>query len=141
MFIPHTRGGALKRKLTLMEEKLPFQRKFKYVERSGTSLGDMLTTKEPWAGDCGRERCFACTTGNQGKCMRPGVLYSITCTTCMEEGKKAQYWGETARTGYDRGLEHLGRLKNKSESSGFWIHQSEVHGEEQEPRFSMKIER
>ena len=35
MFIPHTKGGTLKRMLTEMEEKLPFLRKWKYIERSG----------------------------------------------------------------------------------------------------------
>ena len=111
MFVPHTKGGTLKRMLTEMEEKLPFPRKWKYIDRSGKSLGDMLITKDPWAGDCGREKCFPCTSGETGRCMKQGVLYTITCINCEEKGKKAQYWGEKARTAYDRGLEHLGRLR------------------------------
>ena len=31
-------------------------------------------------------------------------------------------------------------MRSKAESSGFWIHQSEVHGKDVEPRFKMKVE-
>ena len=139
MFVPHTREGELKRRLTRMEENLGLKNRIKYVERVGKCLGDMLIKKDPWAGDCGRETCFLCTTGGGGKCMRRGVVYSIECNLCGEEGKKAVYFGESARSAYDRGLEQMSALLNKDKRSPLWTHHEEVHSEDQEPNFSMKV--
>ena len=125
-----------------MEEKLDFDRKFKYVEKSGTAIGDMLISANPWAGKCSRENCFPCTTGDEsGKCTRQGAIYQIECLKCKAEGAEAHYWGETARTCFDRGAEHLGGIKAKSEDSTFWRHHKEVHGEDTDPQFSMRVKR
>ena len=138
MFVPYTEGGNLKRELGAMEERLGLQRKFRYVERTGRSMAQILTTKDPWAGACGREDCFICTTGEGGTCMAQSAIYKVTCLKCKEKGEEAQYWGETGRTCYDRGAEHLQGIKNKSASSTFWRHHQETHGEDDPPSFQME---
>ena len=44
--------------------------------------------------------------------MTQGVVYQITCRLCKEDSKVTHYYGESARTGFDRGLEHSAALKN-----------------------------
>ena len=107
-FIPHTPGSELRRKLTQMEAGLNLTGVVKYVEELGPSLSEELVTKDPWAKDgCGRERCLPCRVDRgKGKCMRQGVVYTLSCTTCRAGGAKATYYGESSRTAYDRGREH-----------------------------------
>ena len=99
----------------------------------------ILINRDPWAGACGRETCFLCQRPEgAGKCMRKGVVYSIECLVCTKAGKKGVYWWETARTPYDRGLEHLTALRNRDLNSPLWAHHQEVHGEDN-PEFTMKV--
>ena len=44
---------------------------------------------------------------NQGSVLEKNVLYEVVCEQCREEGKIMKYSGETARTGYYIGVEHL----------------------------------
>ena len=43
--------------------------------------------------------------------MRQGGLYRIDCLNCKTEEKQSTYFGESARTLYDRGTEHLAALR------------------------------
>ena len=52
----------------------------------------------------------------------------IVCTRCKSKGVRAEYWGETARTGYERGGEHLAGLKGRYEKNGLWKHSELHHG-------------
>ena len=79
---------------------------------------------------CGREECLSCPWGKEGKggeCKREGVVYRITCMRCEREGTTAVYWGETARTGYERGTEHLAGLESHYEKNALWKHSSLYH--------------
>ena len=70
-----------------------------------------MCRNNPWGNrKCERENCLCCPYSKEGKggtCRREGVVYTIVCIKCEGEGKKAEYWGETSRTGYERGEEHL----------------------------------
>merc|ERR1712105_61528 len=50
-------------------------------------------------------------------CTKEGVVYTIECTTCRKEGRKRIYWGESSRSGYQRGCEH-----EKEISDGIAMH-------------------
>ena len=141
VFVPYTKGGCLRTKLAELEDRLGFQRKYKYVEKAGASLESTMVTKDPWSTYCGREICFPCMgeEKNRGKCMKQGILYVIDCLTCKEENKVTQYWGESGRSGFDRGQEHLMGLRNKSSNSCLWNHHQETHGVTSEPSFQMKV--
>ena len=62
----------------------------------------------------------------------------MECLICKEDHQPSIYTGETARTPYERGLEHLALIRNKSEGSPFVEHQREKHPGE-EVRVSMKV--
>ena len=55
-------------------------------------------------------------------------MYSIACKKCKEGGVLAEYWGETARTAFERGEEHLEGMRNQDESNGLWKHSQIHHG-------------
>ncbi|KAK6757099.1 hypothetical protein RB195_015118 [Necator americanus] len=50
---------------------------------------------------CTAPNCIICPTGRPGDCLRSGVIYLISCTSCGDE-----YLGETARL-YVRMKEHV----------------------------------
>ena len=54
-----------------------------------------------------------------------------------ENGKKVQYFGESAWTPWDRGLEHFSALMNQNPESPLVEHMSEDHKNEA-PNFQMK---
>ena len=59
--------------------------------------------------------------------MRQGVVYQISCSSCKTDAKKTHYYGESARTGYDRGLEHLAALDRMNPESPLVEHLLEAH--------------
>ena len=87
MFIPFTEGSKLKKELMEMEDNMPYLRKVKFVEAMVPTIGDQVIMKDPASGKCGRETCLLCES-QPGKCMRQGLVYSITCNTCKEKGKE-----------------------------------------------------
>ena len=65
MFVPHTPGSALAKKLRENEEHLVkiTGTKVKIIERTGTKIQDLLTRSNPWKGaDCERQNCLLCFT-------------------------------------------------------------------------------
>ena len=79
-----------------------------------------------------------CTEG-KGPCDAHGVTYSITCTKCINDNDKERvYIGETSRSAYARGKEHLTSLSRKEEGSPLWKHSIEIH-EGHVPGFCMSV--
>ena len=141
MFVPCTRGGELAKRLREAEEEKGRLTgyKIKMVERAGTKIIDMLHKNNPWQGeDCGRPGCLMCSTkvktgrNLEQDCMKRIIVYETWCLTCAgrdekrileevddeEEQKRRikrikihKYVGETARSGYERGLEHCRDLE------------------------------
>ena len=140
MFVPYTPNGKLAKLLRENEEKLSelTSTKLKIVERTGTKLQDILTKSNPWQGtDCTRKNCLLCHTKTRtGKlqsqeCSKRNIVYETTCATCeararqeIEESdlgekekiekiksmKLFKYVGESNRSSYERGWEHLNDL-------------------------------
>ena len=147
MFVPHTPEGIHRSNLIKMEDSLGFRTKIKYVEEQGIKISGTLVKKDPNPSHCEREWCFTCQS-KPGICSRQGAVYKILCVNCKEynEGQEKEgqeigqetcYFGESARTLFDRGQEHLKALKKKSPESPLWEHHSEAH-QGQEPRFTME---
>ena len=59
--------------------------------------------------------------------MRQGGLYSITCQECREQGRDSVYYGESGRTLYDRGVEHLRAHQGRNPESVLVEHEVEEH--------------
>ena len=137
MFVPLTEGGALRKRLNSMEMEAPFKSRFKYVETTGQSLIGSLGKVDPWAMDCGRTTCFPCRS-DPGRCTVQGVVYQIICMRCKELGMETLYYGESARTSFDRGSEHLSALEKMDKESPLVEHHTDDHSG-QDPWFEMKV--
>ena len=157
MFVPWTPHSELIRRFRNIEASGAEHRgfKIKMVEGCGTTIKSILQKSDPWNGDCGRERCFPCRSGDVGKCHKTNIVYKIDCLECIERGptsypesrenrikvipatddettttqssQRATYWGETSRNGYTRGKEHLEALDSKDPKNALWKHCMQYH--------------
>ena len=120
-----------------MEDDLGLTDRIRYVEQLGPTIGDVLITSDPWKNECGRN-CILCKT-KPGDCCKKGVVYEIICQTCEKQGIKSSYYGETARTAWERSLEHLALWENHPEASAIEDHQREVHDGLPKIEIGMKV--
>ena len=171
LFCPYTPYSELAKRLREAESNLNMLTgyRMKVVEEAGEKLIDMLRSTNPWKGEhCGREDCWLCNTKEMtGKdktrdCTRRSIVYETWCETCLqeeikrieeqtEEGEERKkqiqdiprfkYIGETARSAYERGLEHQGALEKLQEDSHLLKHVANKHrGEDMDKiRFGMRI--
>ena len=65
-------------------------------------------------------------------------MYQISCQECGGRSKKSEYTGETSRTAYLRGREHLEGLAEEKEDNPLWKHCLSDHGGEK-VGFRMKV--
>ena len=130
--------------------------KVKVVEKAGQKLEHILAGKDPWRGkDCRRPNCLLCSTKvRTGKelnkdCSKRNITYEIKCLTCetkmleeieLEAGddnekrkeleknlQVPKYIGESSRSAYERGFEHLDMLARLSSKSMMLKHILAVH--------------
>ena len=47
LFIPHTKDGALKKKLQALEDSLGFSDRFRFMKKTGPSISSSLAKKTP----------------------------------------------------------------------------------------------
>ena len=84
------------------------------MERAGPKVKDILSEKHPWANDvCSLDNCLPCRT-KLGTCRGASICYRIKCQTCLSQGIKAHYIGESNRTWYDRAREHSDALRTQN---------------------------
>ena len=141
LFIPHTPGGLLARRMREKEADNNQGRRirFKMIEKAGVTLERKLRRSNPWkGGNCGRPRCFPCRGEKGGDCWKEGVNYSLFCEECGE--RVAAYLGETHRNAYNRGVEHLDNLEAKNEDkSVLWLHSVHHHQGREGVDYSMRV--
>ena len=157
LFVEQSKRGTLASKmretLRRLEPLLGFR--MKVVENAGTSLGTLLSNRDPWAGTrCGRESCFPCKqkTERIEDCKKANILYESRCCTCNgeEKGKTSLelddprehpsiYVGESARTLQERSREHHSDYSKQKEESHMLKHWSEAHRGEEKPRFNQFV--
>ena len=153
IFVPYTPGSKLAKELRQNEElmeKLTGVR-IKIQERTGIQLEKLLTKSNHWAGeDCLRAECLMCETrletgkGKGQNCSSRSMLYETWCETCQQrdtekaeaEGNNAEdvplykYIGETSRSGFERGQDHLRDCRLMSTGSHVLKHYLDRHAEE-----------
>ena len=157
MFVPFTTNGRLAKLLRDNEEKLESMTgtRLKIIERTGVKIQDMLTKSNPWQGqDCLRQNCLLCNSKTRtGKatsqeCMKRNIVYETTCATCekmqLEELENSElgeeeikdkkrklvlykYIGESSRSAYERGWEHINDLTRLSPKSHMLKHVLSQH--------------
>jgi hypothetical protein len=116
IFVPATPRSQLQREYQQEVRNLGFN--VKVVEKAGNTLKRMLQRSDPFKPEnCGKNDCLVCTTGGERPCGGHGVTYDIRCNTCNNV-----YVGETSRSAYVRGGEHVKIYERKKEQSTLWKH-------------------
>ena len=111
--------------------------KIKVVEQSGVTLKRMLQRSDPFREkQCNNFDCLVCRTGGKESCRSTGVTYELVCQVCRHK-----YIGETSRSAYTRGKEHLRALEKREESSVLWRHSCDNHGGDAGPRLHHECHR
>ena len=84
---------------------------------------------------------MVCKTEAKGDCRVESVVYQVECAKCEKEGKRSVYIGETGRSAWERGGDHLRAWRGKEEGSFIWKHEVNEHGEGQlmEEDIRMKV--
>ena len=112
----------------------------KVVEKLGNTLINTIGNQAPWRSEpCSRPGCKPCKS-KPGSCLKHNVTYSITCNTCLENGSRRVYWGETNRSWWDRYLEHETALRTSNSKYAIVKHQLMEHANVP-PNFSYKVDR
>ena len=60
-------------------------------------------------------------------CTKESINYTIECITCRLEGRKRIYWGESSRSGYQRGQEHHREIIGGVQTHPLVLHFAEEH--------------
>ena len=162
IFVPQTHNSELAKKMRegedLLEKTTGY--KMKIVERAGDSLEGLLHKSNPWSGaDCAREKCLLYETKQTNprienqSCTKRNIVYETWCETCrkqaedkQEDGsrneiKKYLYIGESARSCYERGLEHVNDCEQLKPGSHMLKHVLDKHDGQQpgEIEFRMRV--
>ena len=150
LFVPRTEGGELARRLKDKETEIARNsyETVRIVERNGDRIEHVLVQQDPFGDEmCDRPDCLLCLTTDKerGTCRKTNLVYCISCNTCSKEGRRCQYWGETACSRYQRGAEHRGDLESKRDTGHIFKHLMERHptvdltDKKAEDLFSMKV--
>ena len=108
--------------------------KIKVVEKAGIAIKKLLQRSDPFKSrKCEREDCSVCREDGKGPCDRQSVTYDVKCAECNDI-----YIGETSRSEYTRGKEHMTSLAKKEERSALWKHYKEKHNREMQ-KFEMNV--
>ena len=131
--VPATPGSELRRRLE--NDVRGSGVKIRIVERAEVNVKRVLQRSDPLrrGEDCGKNDCLVCTTGGKGSCKSSGITYELKCTSCGDV-----YIGETARSAYVRGREHLQALRSEYDSSVMLRHCREKH-DGSEKNFVMNV--
>ena len=94
-------------------------------------------------GNCGQTDCMICISKDKKKdrpttCRQESVCYLISCDRCKEGKVKSYYYGETARTPYLRGREHLKGQQKEMEDNPMWKHDW-AHHDGHKGSYSMNV--
>ena len=134
MFVPRTPEGELISQLRRVESKLRevTNKPLRLVEEAGVKMLEVLCKGDPWdAVHCQRENCTTCRPdwGKVGTCRVKNVVYEDICLTCKDNNKSSRYIGESHRTMFQRGLEHVADVSNLGKISHIRDHIQAEHPE------------
>ena len=137
--VPYTHKPGLKREMERITRESGITAKF--IETSGYSLQNVLEKSDPFRGpDCGRlPKCFSCQSGGKGDCEGRGGAYAIFCEEPECVDKKVRYDGETGKSCFSRGLDHLQGYRSRSPGNVLWKHACNDHGGRTDVKFKMTV--
>ena len=141
LFCPPTPQSELFKQLNevAQETKNSGGMSIKVIERAGRRLNSLMpglrVTRQ-----CLHTDCFVHSNGGQGDCDVEGVVYRGKCIACEENNVTSTYIGETSRSAYVRGRQHMAAIHNASNCmhNAFARHMIEYHPH-QDPKFRIDI--
>ena len=144
LFVAQTPNGELASRLKKAEAELSelFGNKVKIVEKAGVSLKNILVKTNHHAKlKCGRPLCLPCRHDDKkSDCKVRSVTYQTTCLVCKSDGIDRRYIGESARSAYERGVEHqTGYTSQSLDNHMFKHHQIDHQDAETLPEFTMSV--
>ena len=95
-------------------------------------LVETLCKGDPWEkAHCARPKCTTCAPegGKLGSCRTKNLVYEDICLTCRSMDRSSRYIGESNRTMYLRGLEHVTDVSNPAKVSHIRDHITAEHPE------------
>jgi hypothetical protein len=132
LIVDPTEGGILKKDLakicSLFRETHSIG--VLIMERGGQKSSGDIRSNPLGTKLCKRGNCPICREeGSKGGCQGGGVGYQHQCNTCLEEtGKITLYHGESSKSGYERGLQHVEGLRKEKDDNVMWKHSAIHHG-------------
>ena len=169
IFCPPTPGGQLAKRLKEVTQEVSERHdiKVKVVERAGRSLKSQLTTGGSEVRCRSNDECIVHRNGGSGDCGTEGVVYKGICITCKERGIASKpgdngeviridgeqrrsvesvYYGETSKSCFVRGRQHIESIENEAGHSGttnaFARHRELYHkGEEEDVQYKVEVVR
>ena len=145
LIVPVTKDGKLLKELQQREEKVNkcSNERIKFIEDGGVRMRDLMVKKDPFPNmKCDKKKCVLCDVNEPSKmkfaCNSNNVGYRLMCDTCIDQGKKKVYEGESSRSARLRGAEHFSGLRNCRMDNALYKHKLIEHPTE-DAKFSMCI--
>lgn len=143
LFIPPTPKGELLEKMKEIVDSVGKGKiTVKIVERAGKKLKSILPGLKEET-NCNREDCVVHKNGGRGNCNIEGAVYRGECITCKEDERQCVYIGETGRSTYVRGKQHMTAMKNPnrqtSSSNAFAKHMIKHHNGSPRTKFRVDV--
>ena len=165
-FCPTTPGGELAKRIRGVTRDVAERTgmSIKVVERGGVSLKSQLRSRRSNNICPDANECVIHKSGGRGDCSSQNIVYKGTCVTCRDNGITSKpdkyghivrvndsstgissvYIGETSKTCYVRGKQHLECLSNpdntRSKSNALVKHRELYHnGEEDNVQFQFEV--
>ena len=144
LFVAQTPNGELASRLKKAEAELSqlCGNKVKIVEQAGVSLKTILVKANPLGElKCGRPLCLPCRHDDKkSDCKVRSITYQTTCLACKSDGIDRRYIGESARSAYERGVEHQTGYNSQSLDNHMYKHHQIDHLDaETQPEFTMSV--
>ena len=164
LFCPPTPNGELATQLRKVAEGTSERAlmKIKVVERAGVNIICQLPGLKENK-QCDRQDCLIHRDGGKGDCKSEGVVYKGACVSCKlkgptsrvdkggniqriqrKPGTESVYYGESGRSGYQRGLSHVKAISNpkRHNENAFAKHINECHnGDREQVKFKVDVVR
>ena len=139
LFVEQTKNGKLAKMFREQETRLAELTGFKVkiTEMNGTAVKNILHDPNPWAlAKCSRPDCYPCLTGDNTSCYKRNITYAHKC---QAQGCGKEYVGESSRSAYERGHEHMNDYVKKKPDSHRFKHETTDHPAEAPPEFKFNV--
>jgi hypothetical protein len=118
LFCPPTPDSRLAKELRLVAERYRSTGgvNVKIIERAGKELISLLPGIQEDK-KCEKTDCIVHINGGKGDCRKENVVYTGQCCICSRNGVSSMYIGETSRSTYFRGRQHLKSIQQPLQNS------------------------